>query len=824
MNSKLTGKPKHLFVVKEDSPAHVGKMLSAESLTPDQQLTAKRYIGLSQSAGIVVGALVKNASWDVRPLLLENGQLSLLRFSDPAIALNKSKLSFLRASCDRLLANPESTGLITFGEIEGQVWIRRRYFQHTLADEEAAQQAVHPLQISQKLIRAVSALHAGNSIHGHICPQNVSLDRQEVFIFDHSFSVSSLPHVEEIGSLAPELRNAAVPTFACDVFGLALVMRSLPSFALGAEQEQCLERMLMPEPGLRPSLEAVKEIFMPREATVAKPAVLTHIIATTGVTAGKLVQRTPIADSRSSVPTAQPQGPRIITPQLPAVAPNLVPEWKRNDPIENAPTIPAQPQAPQSGLPFSWILVGILLLGGGVYAGKEYLGSRHIDLDSSGALQDAWFSNTPSRMVVVAQAAVDGDSRAQVFITADAMKGNSRPLVRGSLIRNAFNAQWEGQLSDSDREIILRLALARLLKGQSIQLPPLSQAHPAIAFAIAGDMPDLQSADGGRELSEVPLASLAALPQPYGVMFDQLEKTGVANLGVRAARGLSHILAGDASPESIAAYFSGIDSKDNARLRVAILFPLAQRVPKIQDLLYAGIESADGPLAPVVTWFSSEDMAQWSQAPHAAHLSLILGELPSQDLTFEQYVDLLTFPDLQVREKAKVRLGEKFFDKKAAAMLQFLASTGNHLNRFQVLTLLTALKMQGEASFALVGSLLDTKPSPLSILGLLLARAGYEKLDPINVELARYLTKTNVRLGIEDLQALSAHPEQLARAMAYARLDPSDPKQRQILENAAVVEPSERLRGQVKEKLKGVVIDVPDPTPAAEGDPELDAF
>ena len=47
MNNKLTGKPKHLFMVKEDSPAQAGRMLSAESLSADQQLTAKRYIGLS---------------------------------------------------------------------------------------------------------------------------------------------------------------------------------------------------------------------------------------------------------------------------------------------------------------------------------------------------------------------------------------------------------------------------------------------------------------------------------------------------------------------------------------------------------------------------------------------------------------------------------------------------------------------------------------------------------------------------------------------------------------------------------------------------------
>lgn len=844
MNNKLTGKPKHLFVVKEDSPAHAGRMLSAEALSADQQLTVKRYIGLSQSTGIVVGALVKNAPWDVRPLLLQNGELSLLRFSDPAVALHRSKLSYLRATCDRLLGSAEAGGLITFGEIEGQVWTRRRYFQHTLADEEAAGQAVHPLQLSQKLIRAISALHAGVNIHGHICPQNVAIEKHEVYIFDHAFCVSSLPHAEEIGSLAPELRNASVPTFACDIYGLALVMRSLPSFVLGAEQEQCLDRMLMPEPSLRPTLEQVKEVFMPREANASRPAVISHIIPSGGVSSGRLVQRPVMPENRAPIIPAPPQlppvpqGPRIITPHVPAVMPNTLPEWKRSEAVASAqsqqPQQPLQPQAQQSataaapsnGMPFSWLIIIILLLGAGLYAGKNYFVPAHVTFDSELSMQNAWYTNVPSRMEAVAQAAVDGDSRAQLLITSDAMKGNDRPLVRVGLIRNAFNPQWEAQLSDADREIVLRLALAQLLKNQRIKLPPLSQAHPAVSFAITGDMPDLQSADAGQELAQVSLSMMSALPPPYGTMFGQLEKTGVSNAGARPARGLSHILSGDAGAAAIAAYLSGADSKDSLRLRLAIVYPLAQRVPKIQETLYASLENAENPLQSEVAWFASEDLAQWGQGPKGALLGLLLGEIPAQDLAFEQYADLLSFPLMQIREKARAKLSEKYFDKKAAAMLEFLASSSNHLTRFQTSTLLSALKLQGEASYALVGSVLDTKPNPASTLGLLLARASYEKLDPINVELARYVTKSNVILSLENLQALSSHPEQLARAFAYANLDASDPKQRQILENAAVIEPSERLRAQVKEKLQGIVINVPEPRPAddAGDDGELDPF
>src|SRR5690606_20365690 len=127
----LPGKQKHLFVVKEGLAPHEGRMLSAESLSEEQQLTARRYIGLARASGVMVGALVNAQRWDVRPLLLQQGQLFLLRFSDPALALKKSPYTFLRATTERVQQSKGSFALHSCGEAEGQVWALRRYFQQT---------------------------------------------------------------------------------------------------------------------------------------------------------------------------------------------------------------------------------------------------------------------------------------------------------------------------------------------------------------------------------------------------------------------------------------------------------------------------------------------------------------------------------------------------------------------------------------------------------------------------------------------------------------------------------------------------------------------
>ncbi len=796
-------------------------MVSAESLTSEQQLTVKRYMAMSGLQGVVLGAFVAPSTWDIRPLLLSEGLLYILRFSDPAIGLQKSRLSFLRATCEKIQQSLEPKAIAGFGESEGQVWVQRRFFPSTVAEDNAGTSGIHPLQFAQKLIRAVIALHRSSLIHGHICPNNVAVESQEVFLLDHSFRVSLLPQGREVSTLAPELKLSVIPTYAADVYGLGLVLKACAISELGAEQQLCIDRMLSSDPGNRPALDVVKENFMPHEAQQAKPATVSIMTpAAQGLTAGKLVPKSASQpDIASPLRTEGP--PRIIVTNAPIISPQQVPEWKRPEAIvppsmsdragssnsEAAPVI--NKTSSSSGLLALLFAFAVLLVG------YFYLGKGGTEIDPA-MLAAAWSSNQPSRMQQVADAAVRGNADAQLIIVSDALRGQTRPLVRTSLLRMGFDSNWEKDLAASDRKILLSLALVKLLSDQRLSLPPLSEAHPAVALAIAGDTPDLNQSQGNAELAAVPISKLALLNAPYGEMFSLLERGGIKNLGDLPARGLAHIVAGDTSPLALQSYFSSGDSRETALLKLAILFPLARRVPTVEDAIFSTLSTQAGPLNEAFVWFASEDLAQWTKTSRIDLLALVAGELPATELSVEQYADLLRFPDPAIREKARVKALERYFSPKLASTLTVLSSPAVRLSRFQVISLVSALQLQGEASYALLGSVMETNPDPRAILMLLLARASAERIDPINVEFARYVTRMNPKLSLEELKKMSVHPEQLARAFAYANLSEKDPQQREILAAAAVVEPSERLRKQIAEKLKGVVVDVPVPASSAE--------
>src|SRR5258708_7480827 len=79
------------------------KNVNAEALNAAQRETAQRYIKISSSRGVLVGALLGPGTWDVRPMLLEQGQLFLLRFSAYHPPLNDEMFGSFRTVIERRL-------------------------------------------------------------------------------------------------------------------------------------------------------------------------------------------------------------------------------------------------------------------------------------------------------------------------------------------------------------------------------------------------------------------------------------------------------------------------------------------------------------------------------------------------------------------------------------------------------------------------------------------------------------------------------------------------------------------------------------------------
>ena len=60
-------------------------------------------------------------------------------------------------------------------------------------------------------------------------------------------------------------------------------------------------------------------------------------------------------------------------------------------------------------------------------------------------------------------------------------------------------------------------------------------------------------------------------------------------------------------------------------------------------------------------------------------------------------------------------------------------------------------------------------------------------------------------VSVAELEALVSHPEPLARALAYSRLDPKVPEEARILRDRARKEPSEKIRAELLKKLSEIV-------------------
>jgi len=400
----------------------------------------------------------------------------------------------------------------------------------------------------------------------------------------------------------------------------------------------------------------------------------------------------------------------------------------------------------------------------------------------------------------VAEAAlIEGDPTAEVVIVTDALKGGteSSRLVRAPVIRVGYNPLWQHELEDVDREVILGLGLAGLLGRQAPDLPDLSTLHPGVVVAIAADA-DLSA--NIPKLRGIPLTDLAQLPAPFGPAFLELLKGDIVTLADPAARAISHLLAGDASPNIIRAFVPDDLSPAVVTARVKILVPLIAKYPAVEQALLTGaLES--GALAPLLGWFESDAIVDWSKVSLRDRLALIGGLPGSGAVSTQHYAELLSFPLEAVRTSAGRRLAETV-KRPTALIIPIVQDSASRLNREQVVALIAALEVSGITGTTFIQGWFGTEPDPRAVLHLLIARSSLTDIDTFNVEAARYLKSRRWEFTLDEIESLTRHNEPLARALAYARLDVRDTAQRTILANAAEREASQKLREQLNAKLR----------------------
>ncbi len=764
---------RRLSVVKDQGGKR--QTVGPESLDVEKRSILDEYVSLSSSKGVVVGALIGEESWDVRPMILHSGNIFIVRVSDPQLVLHTEKyssfLSFL-GKCEEKSFLGEGA---SFGEDRGKIWVRRRFFDQLLESKESRKIDTRAqIDAIQNVIRIVKSLHQQELIHGHICPSNIVLIENKPSFIDFGFAVNTMS--EKSSDIAPEIVTGEKPSPSCDVYGLGVTIKSLGIFASSKEIQETLDSMTDSEPSNRPTLSEVEEVFLPDAGEHYKQR----------VSSGRFIKSRQKKESLFS---------------------NIDQEIDEFDQGERSSEILPKPRHSISD-PISFVLYGIsialllvfLLWKGGILFDFETnnggLGEDPI------LLENYWRSGQPSAMSQVARkAAVEGSDLAQSIIINSVKEGTAPTTVNTAILKTAFDPKWEVSLSRTDRTFVLRMALPDLVRGNAGQLPELNTLHPGVLFALISS---LDVTTPGNQFSQVSLMKMAELPMPYGNAFARLSSLGVSNLEDPSAKALAHILKNDLSSFVLTTYFNPNEELAFSLSKLLILDSLSEFLPDLDKTLIDFLPKSGLKIAPIIGWFFTDsDLVGWDKISPRIKISISVGKLPDTGLMLEHYADLVQFPLLMVREGSLDKLKTYFAEQKTLKILEYIKRVpATKLTREQNVLFLLALHAPEDQAATIFTQWFNMNPDPDTVLSFLILRQQTNSIDPFSIHAARYLAHSQWNAPLAILKILAAHQEPLARTLAYMKLRPDKPQERAVLEASAKVEPNLRNRDLIKDRLK----------------------
>lgn len=741
------------------------KLASPGSLTGAEKLVFDNLKAWLPANGVCVNVMLGQDPWDIRPLMLSNNKVSLYRFSRP---LGQKALTTLSAEMQGFAVIPGWEMKIEARNEAERLLLIRPVYPTTLQDNLSQGDAItgqKRQEFVSGLIDVVKMLRKRSLVHGHISPANIVEVDGSLILLDPRLGAL---HYSKDQHLAPEVSSGEDPEPGADLFGLGSVLSQLLGEHATHQQREIIDRLLLPSPRQRPTIEEVE-----REFVRSLPAQVR-----TSVRTGKFVKKV-------GEPPQKPSPTPLRHPEQAAEREGAAHAWR-------------------------WILAPVAAAALGLAVAKfqyPYLYNdllRNVDFLAPAKNQEfelAWASNDKARMRVVAEAAlVDHDPAAENAIIDDTLRGENRPGVASNLLRVAFSDLWEPDLSTTDRRAALALSVMGIYPDAVKTLPPLASLHPGVILAIAGQS---QAKNPSKQLAEIEIERLATLPSPIGTLFAQLKASGSTSLGDPEVIALAGIISGNPPAATLEAYIGSDSPLPVSLARIAVALPLLSASEATATQLLATLRDRGGEIGQTLSWFDIDALGVWSKVTSAERLKLILGELPNRDLSIEQYADLLTFPLAEVRAKSAQVIRTKFLKSEGPSLMLVLGGEQNRFTREQTIALVAALTLDVSKRAPYIAVFFQLTPSPDMVMLVLLARNEKDSSDLFNLEAARYLRKNNGWVATtEMLQLLALHPEPLARSLAYARLTARDPAQKKILQQRLSEESDPGLLKSITSKLE----------------------
>ena len=755
-----TRKPTVVLSLVKDNAASA-KFISLEALSAEKKELVQRYQRVIAPGSVLVGAVTPSQSlWDVRPVILQRGQMTISRVFSPELLASISLTDALK----RYVFHVEqlSPGLqgIVCGSNEGIAWVTRRYFTQLLSDGGVEIPLAERPALMHELLTYVEGLHKEGLIHGHIQPQNVAFDKGKLVLVDHGFQIFD-PGSSHPLTLAPELRVTQTSILsadvASDVYGLGLVAKRLFGGELAVEYGNLVEVLLLNDPKLRPTLPQVAKHFSPSVKPTDVP------LASDKLEIEKNSEKNNDTTGKSFSDTFESS--------LRATFSKVVDK--------------------QYSIILALGVVGILATAWHFITPSKQLSDEVVVNDDKFAR--LWDSNQLPLMQQVVQLVLKNNPSATAFLRKRLENGDTHQSIQQKFFVTAFHPLWADEISDDDFRALLIFGAPSLIPPSLRQAPDFSKLHPAVGFAIAAT---ISPADGFSPLKVVTTKRLGTLPGMYGSAFLALDRLGITDMSIAAPQYLSHILSLDLSPSMIAGFLELNGAPKDSFVRLELLIPLLENITGLGDAIMNALpKDSDNPLA----WFGKDVVAGWSQVGSADKIGLFSGVFPPS-LAPEQLVDLLRFPLVRIREQALTHLvgivGESY-----RQLLTYLSSDDCELTRTQSISLFSTVQVKGERARLFSLQWFDTRPTPKAVVDVLLRKPPGEKDEPFGIAAAKYLLNEGYKPTRDEIVALAKNSESLIRAYVYSQLALDKKEDKDLFDKLLSEEKDPQLLERQKKRL-----------------------
>lgn len=238
------------------------KILSFKHLTLEEQEYCEQLLAVCRIKAAMIGVIKQTKFSLLLPVILIGKNLKLVKLSPDIASKDSVLLDYLNKQHQVIQKFSYLDPADKFGIVNNKFYLLRDYYPETLAGFLASGtlSAENANALLLKVVNLLLSLKRNNIVHGHICPQNIVLNNEEISLVDFGFAYCAKKN-NLTRDIAPEALNYLSPDYPSDVYGLGKLVKVI------YKNQQCplpldlVDRMCADNPLERPELTEVNNFL-----------------------------------------------------------------------------------------------------------------------------------------------------------------------------------------------------------------------------------------------------------------------------------------------------------------------------------------------------------------------------------------------------------------------------------------------------------------------------------------------------------------------------------------------------------------------------------